>query len=97
METGIELIERERKEQIEKHGFGKGHDESGLNDRGELVAAAVFILSHVPRGSILGAYPRTWGMKYREKFLSKSRVDKLKVAGALIAAEIDRLQGQVGD
>jgi hypothetical protein len=37
-------------------------------------------------------WPYHWTEDFRQKILAKSRVDQLKVAAALIAAEIDRLQ-----
>ncbi|HLD89410.1 MAG TPA: hypothetical protein VI911_00060 [Patescibacteria group bacterium] len=87
MKTGIELIAIERQEQIEKHGFDKDHDEEMIN--GELIDAAVYLLT----GEI-NYLPKSWDEKWHLKFRSKfsNEIESLKVAGALIAAEIDRIQ-----
>ena len=83
--TGIELISEERQEQIEKHGWDLKHDELYTNE--ELLKAALFCINQK-----IFEWPFFWTMKFRTKICNKSRIDQLKVAGALIAAEIDRLQ-----
>jgi hypothetical protein len=78
-EAGIELIAAERRRQITDEGWYAGHDDQ--HDRGELAAAAV--------GYITGdrdQFPLSWTFK------PGNRVRDLVKAGALIAAEIDRLQ-----
>jgi hypothetical protein len=87
MKTGIELIAIERQEQIEKHGFDELHDSE--NDSGQLKNAAIYLLT----GEV-SYFPEYWDDKYHKKFRSKfsNEVETLKVAGALIAAEIDRIQ-----
>lgn len=92
MKDGLYLITKERNEQILKHGFDYVHDKSPGHCSGELVGAAIYLLAKVPRGAQLGRWPETWDKKYKEKFDQKNQIDKLAVAGALIAAEIDRLQ-----
>lgn len=87
MKTGIELIAKERQEQIEKHGFEAKDDAKYTNK--ELVKAAKFMLTQFPLD-----YP-DWDRWLMEKSKSMSRIKQLTVAGALIAAEIDRLQAQV--
>ena len=85
MKTAIELITKERAEQIEKHGFDSSHDET--NDDGEL--------RHVAACLITGAktyYPDHWDKSFLVKFEAKDDIERLVVAGALIAAEIDRLK-----
>jgi hypothetical protein len=85
MKTGIELIAEERQEQIEKHGFTIEADSHYKSD--ELKSAARYLLSDMAQD-----YPRTWSQKYKHQFDIKSPIEKLIVAGALIAAEIDRIQ-----
>ncbi len=85
MKAGIELIAEERKEQIEKHGWNLQTDSDYSNE--ELLKAALFCIDQKRF-----EWPWLWISKFRDKILQKSRVDQLKVAGALIAAEIDRLQ-----
>lgn len=84
--TGIELIAQERKEQIEKHGWTAEHDQN--HDKGELArVAATLAVMHTGSVAIIGG--DIWGL--RDK-LAGDPIHALKVAGALIAAEIDRLQ-----
>lgn len=98
MKTGVELIVSERQEQIEKHGFDSDHDSRDFNSSGEMITAAGYILD-IAQGNVPGSltvtaqYPRNWHPKFKSKFAQKTRIEKLTVAGALIAAEIDRLHG----
>jgi hypothetical protein len=84
MKTGIELIAQERKEQVKKHGFTTQHDQD-THYEGELLAAANFAITY--NDSILPS-----GFEeFKSKMGYKNKVQRLAVAGALIAAEIDRL------
>ncbi len=83
MKTGIELIAQERKEQIEKHG----HDAQDWQS-GQLIVAA--------QASILGnpkAFPKWWqeNSPFVDKICAKPLKERLVIAGALLAAEIDRI------
>jgi hypothetical protein len=92
--TGVELIAEERKEQIEVHCFNVQKD-SAYYKNGELKRAALFaiLLSNE-------IYPETWDTWFMNKMRDKEMrlspvefdIERLKIAGALIAAEIDRLQ-----
>lgn len=82
----MELIADERLEQIEKHGFDMVHDDAWWNESGQLLDAAMHLLSHGRH-----EFPASWHKSWQAKFAKKSRVEQLAVAGALIAAEIDRL------
>ena len=88
MKTGIELIAAERKRQIEVEGWTLGHDDH--HDGQELaLAAAAYAL---PRGhkNRLDHFGETgWEMESWKP--EQSRIRELEKAGALIAAEIDRL------
>lgn len=94
MKTGIELIAQERKEQIEKHGFDVSSDKDSYN-RNELVNAAIYSLTQDQVW-----YPDSWEFWFHDKMKAKGArmseeefwIERLKIAGALIAAEIDRLQ-----
>lgn len=83
--TGIELITKEREEQLQKHGWTPQHDDQHYD--GSLVHAAISAM--LLDGDF---FPENWDLKYFNKFESKTLIDRMKVAGALIAAEIDRLQ-----
>lgn len=86
MQTGIELIAKERKEQIEKHGYTLEHDKNmpGNYDI-NLINAAMYCLD--PTSEHL--YPKNWDKLQMHKFRQKPRKERLAIAGALIAAAID--------
>lgn len=86
MKTGVELIAEERQEQIEKHGFDIQNDED--YSQNELIKAALFAINPDQF-----EWPYHWGQVFRSKIKNKpNAVERLKIAGALIAAEIDRIQ-----
>ena len=108
MDTGIELIAKERQEQIEKHGWDLKHDD--IHDDGALVHAALVCASyeklytkHKYASSIVFQVVERSGfnlpVEYDGNVLienhtlsNEKRIHQLKVAGALLAAEIDRLK-----
>lgn len=94
IKSGIEMIADERREQIEKHGFDAAHDDRAFNGSGELSRVAAYLIANTDwhRGKIVATYPPGWRREFVSKFESKSEIEKLVIAGALIAAEIDRLQ-----
>ena len=91
--SGIDAIAAERRRQIEAEGWSAAHDDQHVN--GELAGAAAayaLLRSHVDPGTVMGEdlvqqlwpwSPNWWKPKDR-------RADLVR-AGALIAAEIDRL------
>lgn len=87
MKTGIELIAIERQEQIEKHKFDIASDMFFNSDR-ELTMAAEALMQVAP---YLDEFPPKWDRHIVNKMMSKSYKERLIIAGALIAAEIDRL------
>lgn len=93
--SGIELIATERREQIEKHGYSIESDTEFYSNY-QLIQAALFCIDLViPEGYGLKLYkgwPQGWSEESLKKIIDKDSVGKLKVAGAFIAAEIDRLQ-----
>lgn len=79
--TGAELIAAERQRQIDAEGWSQKHDDD--HDQGEMAdAAACYAL-----GS-----PDFWPWEWKWWKQSGDRKRDLVKAGALIAAEIDRLQ-----
>ena len=94
MKTGIELIAEERAEQIGKHGWTPEHDDTHTDGSLRVVAATLAcdgtdaaVTDPLDRGSDCDP----WGLL--EKLQGdENRVHRLAVAGALIAAEIDRIQ-----
>ena len=88
MKSGIELIAEERREQIEKHGFDVTQDE--FYSENELIKAALFAIN--PNQF---EWPFYWQEKFRRKIIDKpNAIERLKIAGAFIAAEIDRIQSK---
>lgn len=83
---GVELIAAERKRQVEQEGWTPAHDDEHAH--GELADAAVCYA--LARGSESGAAGWPWEPSWWKP--SGDAVRDLTKAGALIAAEIDRLQ-----
>jgi len=83
--TGVELIANERKEQIEKHGRTVARDYAE-NSNEQLVDAATAIIQRNPI-----FWPNGWDGDVYAKIRKKERKEQLIIAGALIAAEIDRM------
>lgn len=94
MKTGIELIKKEREEQIHKHGFSLQKD-AEFYKNGELLQAADFCLeqARIKAGvqkNMQLAWPDGWDLYFRDKIYGKSVIDQLTVCGAFILAEKDR-------
>lgn len=92
--TGIELIAEERQEQIEKHGWDKDHDAQHRYGELRKMAAVLCCMDTDARVEDVGEFSSgedNWGL---EKKLANDVIHRLKVAGALIAAEIDRIQAE---
>ena len=102
MKTGIELIAEERQRQIDVEGWTKEHDANHQNN--ELAKAAIcyadpniyyhqesrYLKFRMPNDF----WPEQWDIHW---FKPTDRIRDLVKAGALIAAEIDRLQAQKGE
>lgn len=93
--TGIERIAAERRRQIEEEGWTAEHDADRYHKRGELAEAACYYAWPEENTKITPwlLYPDTWSTEWGKR-CSKTRIRQLEVAGALIAAEIDRLQAE---
>lgn len=99
MKTGIELIADERKRQIKVEGWSAEHDSEHKKD--ELAMAAVsYAMPKDVREAMIMVFtspiadaPPTWPWNVEWwKPTPDNRIKELVKAGALIAAEIDRLQ-----
>jgi hypothetical protein len=88
MKTGIELINEERIEQIEKHQVTISKDILN-NPNGELMTAARLLLYPYATAS---EPPNNWDKIIWNRMRNKTVRQRLIIAGALIAAELDRLQ-----
>ncbi len=111
--NGTELVEQERRRQIDKEGWTPKHDDE--HDLGELALAAVCYASPIPLFGVRARtdsfqfydpWPDSWDYQWDKRkrlhgdgktranadLPRKERIRNLVKAGALIAAEIDRLQ-----
>lgn len=97
MKTAIELIVAERKRQIEKEGWTKEHDDDHMG--GELANAAAYyamtddLISFIDDEWGFGMHLHVW--PFDLKWLKRTpddRIRELTKAGALIVAEIERIQ-----
>lgn len=104
MKTGIERIAEERQRQIEKEGWTPEHDDD--HELGELALAAAcyaaqdehllvsgrrLVLEERFDKSVEYTDPWPWDEE-SDKRGKHDRIRQLEIAGALIAAEIDRIQ-----
>lgn len=96
MKTGVTLISEERQKQIHKHGFTAQHhaDHPEWYDNNQLQSAAATLLMHeLQEGvDVPENLPAGWDLDWFEDLNRRSREERLQIAGALIAAELDRLQ-----
>lgn len=94
--NGVKIIANERNRQIIEKGWSIEHDIIGNNDEQLAQAAALYALPKDRREyeySINNLWP--WDKKWYKPSQNddiESRIQELAKAGALIAAEIDRLQ-----
>lgn len=87
--TGVSLIAQERTEQVEKHERTIRRDLLQNADGQLALAASMLTLKNVSKfGSMT---PKNWDQKLWNKMLRKPHEKRLIIAGALIAAELDRL------
>lgn len=102
MKSGIELITEERQKQIDKHGFtaehhalnsDKWYSQNQLSKcasyllHQELLEGAKESLIDLGKSSIAN-----WDKDWFENMMNRSDKERLIIAGALIAAELDRLE-----
>lgn len=99
MKTGIEIIAEERQRQISGEGWTSEHDDKHMN--GEMALAAKGYAEYAGYQSIIeGEFnnisknfiPEMWPWDKKWWKPSKDKIRNLAKAGALIAAEIDRLE-----
>lgn len=86
IKSGIELIAAERQEQFEKHKRTIFSDVT-YNTEWELSSGAIALL--LKDGSY---FSPKWDKDICDKMISKPDKERFIIAGALVAAEIDRLQ-----
>jgi hypothetical protein len=82
--TGLAMIAQERQEQLEIQGKYPVCDDGYTEN--QLIKVAISVLS----GNCIN-YPTDWQYDWHKKTMAKTKTQQLAIAGALIAAEIDRL------
>jgi len=95
--TGSGLISKERTRQIEEEGWTEDHDKMAHGDKQLADAAACYLLygqdEVLPFGNdLLWPWDEEWWKP--SPYGDEGYVRSLVKAGALIAAEIDRIQGE---
>lgn len=96
---GILEINSERQKQIDKHGFTAKFqaEHPEFYDDGQLISAAYELLKIDFDGYPLQdrkyavEYPKKWDVKWFTKIIMKDKKDRIRIAAALLAAELDRL------
>jgi len=92
MESGISLIDKERTEQIVKHGRTLLRDVNE-NKNFQLKDGAIMLLhSGIARSD---ERPAGWDFDIWVKMKAKPYKERLIIAGALLAAEIDRINHEL--
>lgn len=97
-QSGVELIRRERIRQVEQEGWTIEHDHQHEHSSGELAWAAACYAA--PEEIYVGysngmSFKRVWPWSETwDKRKKHDRLRQLVIAGAPVAAEIDRLQGK---
>src|SRR5882757_6288440 len=92
METGIDLIGKEREEQKNKHGRTIEQDiKNNCNRELSIAASALLDGPADPDENILDRYPKNWDEDVVRKMDNNSYKSRLIIAGALIVAELDRI------
>lgn len=91
MKTGIELIAEERQRQIEKEGWTPEHDDNHANGELAIAASCYAFPNYDTDAQVQSVLRFPWENDWW-KPTPDDRIRELQKAGALIAAEIDRLQ-----
>jgi len=90
--NGIELIAAERARQVEVEGFSTASDKFHRNSELALLACYYAMPGELELRTMPEMFfPPNWRLDWAKRD-GKSRIQQLVCAGALIAAEIDRLQ-----
>lgn len=88
MKSAIERITNKRHSQIYKHGYDLKHDVK-FNRKGQLLDAARILIRKNPGNEL---QPAGWTFEIWQRMISKPLTERLVIAAALIAAEIERLE-----
>ncbi len=91
MKTGIELINDERNEQLTIHGRTVEMDVT-QNGSYQLTIAAAKLLSYPADVINYNIPPVGWDIDLWKHMIEKPYTDRIRMAAALLAAELDRLE-----
>lgn len=83
--NGIEKIIVKRIDQLDKHGYSVKSDLKYVD--GQLNSVASALVTQNPLH-----WPKDWDFEIYKRWMSEPREEQLAIAGAFLAAEIDRLQ-----
>lgn len=88
------MIATERQKQIDKHGFTAEHHVNHpeyYEDKQLNVAAATLLLQDLTPEETCSDVPKNWDYSWFTNIMERPLKERLIIAGALIAAELDRL------
>lgn len=88
--VGVIKIMEERKSQIYDHGFDNDHDRN-VNGNGQLKLVVASLLAN---DSGMFVRQTNWHFDWFKKIKAKTEIEQLAICGAMIAAEIDRLESE---
>lgn len=93
----LELIAKERKEQIEVHHRTIEHDVESNSDQQLRMGAYALLKIDIPEGdeiglNEIGEFPANWNDDACVKMSNKPYKERLIIAAALIVAELDRIE-----
>lgn len=95
--NGVWLIGQERVRQLTEEGYNAAHDDA--HTKGEIAVCAAMLAAYDTECQVESrgeAIRDTWMAELVHKYSRKTPVERLIVAGAMIAAEIDRLERKKG-
>ena len=96
--TGIEFITAERTRQVERIGYDEEHDRHHTDEElaraGAWYALPDYLRKPIATWLKVVVWPAGWDFNRAPDGDNEARIWELTKAGALIAAEIDRLQAQ---
>jgi len=89
MKTGVELITEEREKQISKHGFTGEHHAKHPEwyDKNQLIEASAKLSHKISYNET----PENWNSEWFTNLCNRPHKERLIIAGALLASELDRL------
>jgi len=90
-QSGVEMIAAERQRQVSREGYDEKNDDK--HRHGELAIAAACYAVHQSHVRVVYGSKDGWPWdESTDKRAKHSPIRRLAIAGALVAAEIDRLQ-----